>query len=262
MTPRPAGLFAGPTGLAFASLTLLLITLNPFRGSGTPSVQVVVMGWDIAQNLLLFLPLGAVARLVLGRWGVAVLFGLALSASIEGIQGFLAVRSANPVDVAVNGASTALGAGFGAVAMRSVPAQALALGLLFVPLGWVSAMRAAVEPLCAVTVLACAIGAMSAVRPDRRVGLAVGTLALAPLLVTAPWWGVGAASLVALAAVAPLPTPLLTVIGALVISLLLATPWTLLGESWPRYPSTHLRWIEPALLLGLGVLMVQVRRFR
>ena len=241
---------APPWPLAFAALTLVLLTLNPFRGAGELSVRVVVAPWDVAQNLLLFLPFGALARLVLGRWGYAVLAGATLSLGIEAAQAALAVRSANPVDVVVNAVSAGMGAAVVALFPRTVSGRGLDLALLIVPLGWISAMRAASDPLCAVTVLCCAGAAGSAARPDRATGLVAAWLCAAPLAVTAPPWGAGVAALLLIGTVAP-PVPvaaaLLTAIGS---SLALGAPWELIGDPWPGYPSTHLRWMEPTLLLG------------
>jgi VanZ family protein len=176
---RPAARAVAPeqsearTGLASALLGYLLlvvlaITLAPFDFRTQGAARWTLSEWtvlDLTANVLLFLPVGFLLRqggdVELARRDRlalrAVIFGLVLSASIETAQLWLPERWSSPWDVLTNTSGAWLGALLhDRLHARSDPTALLGrLGLelplmglayLLVPLGWLSAVAAPVEP--------------------------------------------------------------------------------------------------------------------
>ena len=97
--------------LGYMTLIILLLTLNPFYFvvPGEFSIKFESSIGNLYNNILLFLPLGFLCRMITGRRG-ALLMGLGLSLSIEILQLFIPARTTSIVDVLAN----TLGAGLGA----------------------------------------------------------------------------------------------------------------------------------------------------
>ncbi len=95
----------------YVSLIILLLTLNPFYFviPAEFSIKFESSTGNLYNNILLFLPLGFLYRMITGRRG-ALLMGLGLSLSIEILQLFIPARTTSVVDVLAN----TLGAGLGA----------------------------------------------------------------------------------------------------------------------------------------------------
>ena len=127
----------------YCCLAPLLLTLNPFQ------FQTQIGGWeaeiqlkDIAQNIFLFLPVGAAFWLVTRR-GIlmALVVGVALSLLIETGQLYLAGRNSSLIDLGAN----SLGAGAGALMARGVYRWArdedlLGLSFMILPAAWIIAL--------------------------------------------------------------------------------------------------------------------------
>jgi VanZ family protein len=118
-----------PLYLSLAYLVLIsYASLYPFanwRDLGVPPLAFVDAAWprywtvfDLAVNILAYLPLGfllalALRRLPGGRWSaaiIAVLFGSLLSLALECLQNWLPARVPSNLDLACNAAGTAIGA--------------------------------------------------------------------------------------------------------------------------------------------------------
>lgn len=151
----------GWAALAYLSAIVVLVTLVPFTFRWPDALQVVWGGsaLDVLSNVALFLPVGFFARLAgrPRRRGLlaAVVWGLTLSALVETAQAFVPGRYTQPLDVAMNGLGTLLGAhAFDLVARRlsglaGVPALELPLvGILYllVPLLWLDGLAAGDDP--------------------------------------------------------------------------------------------------------------------
>lgn len=147
--------WAGLALLGYLLLVAAVITLSPFRFArpGRVRVEWIVDPGDVIANVLLFLPLGFLARLS-GLRGprVAAATGIALSAGLEALQTFLPGRYPSPVDVVANGAGAWLGALLHRrlehpLSARVVTGLALELPLmnlvyLLVPLLWLDGLAA------------------------------------------------------------------------------------------------------------------------
>jgi VanZ family protein len=95
----------------YIALVILLLTLNPFYFMipAAFSIKFESSTGNLYNNILLFVPLGFLYRMITGRRG-ALLMGLGLSLSIEILQLFIPARTTSVVDVLAN----TLGAGLGA----------------------------------------------------------------------------------------------------------------------------------------------------
>ncbi len=130
---------------------ILMATLAPFdfdwlAARSFPMLQFNLP--DMAQNILLFLPLGVVfaqSRRI-NLMGAALL-GAALSASVEFAQLSIIGRSSNGVDVLTNCTGAAVGWSYGARLSRGLthPAHELILAFMLLPVCWVLALRAALQ---------------------------------------------------------------------------------------------------------------------
>jgi len=98
--------------LVYITLIILLFTLNPFYFAMPEqfSIKLESSFGNLYNNILLFLPLGFLYRVTIGRRG-AMVMGLGLSLSIEILQLFIPARTTSIVDVLAN----TLGAGLGAL---------------------------------------------------------------------------------------------------------------------------------------------------
>ncbi|CAM5275709.1 VanZ family protein [Leifsonia shinshuensis] len=116
--------------LAVTAAYLLLvawITLNPFpadphrntllEGLLAAFAQAPLLAWidydvvEFTANILLFVPMGVLFALLLGRWrwGLAFAIGAAATLTIEFVQLFLPARVSDPRDLLANALGTALG---------------------------------------------------------------------------------------------------------------------------------------------------------
>lgn len=124
MLAHRAGIFA----LAYA-LLLIYASLHPLQGwqSTARSFWDMLLapwprywtGFDVAANVLAYLPLGWLSYLALrtqraAPWH-AILLAVLLSLSMEGVQGFLASRVASNLDVLANTLGAALGIGLASI---------------------------------------------------------------------------------------------------------------------------------------------------
>ena len=166
---------ARPTGLSMRSarqapalgwalfsyfvLITLVITLFPFRFQWPQRIRFLWFGgWsDTLLNVLFFLPLGFLYKLIRPGDSALRVVGLALglSCSIEVAQVFLAERFPSPMDVLTNGAGAWLGAQLLEKAQRQLSHQwigSLALELplmnvvyLLIPLIWLNGLAGGVD---------------------------------------------------------------------------------------------------------------------
>jgi len=146
----------GVAVLTYLVATTLLITWAPFDFAWpTRAGFTAIWTWqDLILNVVMFLPLGFFwqsAHLRSGEraWWMVGVFGVALSAGIEGGQLFLASRFTSLLDIATNGVGAALGArafdvlrprlrvGSGAVSALALDLPLMGLVMLLVPLVWV-----------------------------------------------------------------------------------------------------------------------------
>lgn len=116
---------------------ILVLTLAPFRFSAPPFLLILIGGgaFDIAANVLLFVPLGFLYPLTRSDDGDpsvtrAFLLGLLLSASIETVQLFEPQRFTSVIDVLTNAAGAALGAALVRAVVRRVRVNASFVGRL------------------------------------------------------------------------------------------------------------------------------------
>ncbi|MEP6571306.1 MAG: VanZ family protein [Gemmatimonadota bacterium] len=124
----------GSVLLAYLVAVALVITLVPFEfiRPATLRFDLTVAPSDVIANVLLFFPLGFLARLSFGARGGRLawrilLAGLLLSGAIECLQEFERARFPSPIDVATNG----VGVWFGAMVHdRVVRRLAVDAGLL------------------------------------------------------------------------------------------------------------------------------------
>ena len=122
---------ASPLGWLYCAL-IVYASLSPFTGWRVPGVSLTHYltlpwprwwtGFDLAANLLGYVPLGALTCAALVRRGtrrwlallLAVVAGTALSLAMESLQNFLPQRVASNVDLALNALGTLLGAALAA----------------------------------------------------------------------------------------------------------------------------------------------------
>ena len=96
--------------LGYVTLVILLMTLNPFY---LALPEKITLKFDssldnLILNIILFLPVGFLYRLITGRRG-ALLLGAAISIAIETVQLFIPARTTSAMDILTN----TLGAGLG-----------------------------------------------------------------------------------------------------------------------------------------------------
>ncbi|HSG42559.1 MAG TPA: VanZ family protein [Anaerolineales bacterium] len=98
--------------LGYVIIIILVLTLNPFFLEVPEQFEIKFRTYpeDVILNIILFLPLGFIYRLITRQRG-AWLFGALLSTVIEVIQFFIPVRTSSPTDILNN----TLGAAFGAM---------------------------------------------------------------------------------------------------------------------------------------------------
>ena len=146
----------GHATLGYLIAITLVITLSPFHFAWTP-VHGFTYNWqdrfDIAMNMVMFVPLGFMFRLTRPRgigapWWHSLLLGAALSVIIETVQLFEATRFSSLVDIAANIAGAGLGAwcvtvvtrrlrvGVDAVRILALELPLMGLAYLLVPLCW------------------------------------------------------------------------------------------------------------------------------
>ena len=96
--------------LGYVILIILFLTLNPFYLAIPHRIHIEFATYpeDVIENVLMFLPLGFLYRLITKRRG-AWLLGALISTSIEITQIFIPARTTSPTDVLNN----TLGAGLG-----------------------------------------------------------------------------------------------------------------------------------------------------
>ncbi|WP_431220777.1 VanZ family protein [Leifsonia xyli] len=78
---------------------------------------------EFTANVLLFVPMGLLFVLLLGRWRwwLALAIGVAATLTIELVQTFLPARFSDPRDLLANTLGTLVGIGVAAVAARRAP---------------------------------------------------------------------------------------------------------------------------------------------
>ena len=142
---------------------ILLLTFNPFDFEPfQPSEAWVIRGSleDVARNVLLFVPFGIVVRhrYRCPHW-VTLLCGLGLSLFVETIQLFIVIRTSNLVDLLSNSSGALLGSFIHQRLFSKSPPSTneLPIAMMFVPLCWMSALRAFWTPSAAWCVLPSAI---------------------------------------------------------------------------------------------------------
>ncbi|MGY1858139.1 VanZ family protein [Modestobacter sp. SYSU DS0290] len=155
-TPRQPGRLALLTSCALSvSAAVAYVTLGPpgvvagARSALMTAVEALLAPWvgtvhrapvEAVANVLLFLPVGVLATLVLARRSrlLPLLLGAGLSGALELAQSALPGRVPDPVDLAANTAGTALGVGLAALVLtrraRAGRRRRLPAGLLTVPL--------------------------------------------------------------------------------------------------------------------------------
>ncbi len=121
---------AGRGALFIYMLLLMFVSLNPFSGWQLPQTLTLfdwpkyVTNFDVAINIVAYLPLGGMLLLVCQRrmsptdtsrarfiaWCVAVIGGFCLSVAMELLQSMLPWRVSSPLDVVANTLGAAIGA--------------------------------------------------------------------------------------------------------------------------------------------------------
>ena len=112
------------------------ITLNPAPGNpaGNPLLRSLLravsavpgLGWvdytvaEFSANVLMFVPMGLLFTLLLGRWRwwLAVAIGVVATLVIEFVQRFLPARVSDPRDLLANTLGTLIGVAIVALAVR------------------------------------------------------------------------------------------------------------------------------------------------
>jgi glycopeptide antibiotics resistance protein len=152
--------------LGYLTLVTLLVTLAPFEFREPERFRIFFSGGvgDVLANILLFVPLGFLARLTLATTGPlssppGILgLGLIVSSLIETAQLFLPGRYPSPVDVVTNGIGAFLGCLVldtvsrrirltpGLVNRLALELPLMGLAYLLVPLLWVSSLASRAQP--------------------------------------------------------------------------------------------------------------------
>lgn len=96
--------------LGYVILTILFLTLNPFYLAIPHRIHIELATYpeDVIENVIMFLPVGFLYRLITKRRG-AWLLGALISISIEIAQIFIPARTTSPTDVLNNTLGTGLG---------------------------------------------------------------------------------------------------------------------------------------------------------
>jgi VanZ family protein len=160
------GVRLGLALLAYMLAVIVVVTLVPFRFHWPARLHVQLAGgwFDFIANVVLFVPLGFLYRLVvpgarLGGPACVLAVGAALSLTIETLQLFEPTREATVFDVVANTCGMGLGgAAFARVARMprvggrlidwlALELPLMALTYLLVPLLWVNTLAARGEPL-------------------------------------------------------------------------------------------------------------------
>ena len=212
--------------LGYIVLLIFLLTWNPFYLALPDEVNFSfrIGPRDAIRNIILFLPVGFLYRLMKGRISAAVLLGFAISGVAEVVQLFMPARTPSFVDLATNTLGAWMGAALHdliasriAMSPRMVGRLALEVPLmgllyLFVPLLWVNRLTTGDAGRWLLTSLIGLCGAIllsdvyqqwwgpPSVRSLGRVAIAASTwffIGLGPSLVARPWPGF--ASLVGIA---------------------------------------------------------------
>jgi VanZ family protein len=153
----PAG--AAVYALALLTTAILMVTLAPFdfhwfAWASHPAFHFTRA--DVAQNVLLFAPIGFVlARTGRVTFWQALLASVILSGFVEFWQLSIPGRNSNAVDILTNGTGEALGWLGASIMFRKskVPPRQEFFALLSLPLCWVIALRTYDEPNIALLVL-------------------------------------------------------------------------------------------------------------
>lgn len=118
--------------LGYVTLIILVMTLNPFLLAWPKEIEFKFDSSvdNLILNIVLFLPVGFLYRLITGRRGAFIL-GAILSFSIETVQLFIPARTTSLIDIAAN----TFGAGLGGILCRLISAR------LSVTSGTVSRLR-------------------------------------------------------------------------------------------------------------------------
>lgn len=163
LLPAPTGRRLGTLFLGYLAAVVAVITLAPFQFATPAHFSAAWMvtdgGWatDAILNVVLFLPLGFLWQRMTGRQPIAaLLLGLAVGASIESAQLFLAPRYSTMSDLLANGSGAWLGAIASASLTRRVATgrfvttlwldqPLMGLVYLLIPLLWLDGLGAAGE---------------------------------------------------------------------------------------------------------------------
>lgn len=139
--------------LGYVTLIILLMTLNPFYLAWPDKIsfQFDSSFDNLILNIVLFLPVGFLYRLITGRRGALVL-GAIISFSIETLQLFIPARTTSVIDILANTLGAALGAmllslieprfGFSTNMLSRMRLETPLMGLtyLLIPLLWIDTL--------------------------------------------------------------------------------------------------------------------------
>lgn len=139
--------------LGYVTLVILLMTLNPFYVA-LPEKVTLKFGSSLDNlilNIILFLPVGFLYRLITGRRG-ALLLGAGISIGIETVQLFIPARTTSAMDVVTNTLGAGLGGFFhylissrisvtpGLVNRLRLETPLMGLSYLLIPLLWINTL--------------------------------------------------------------------------------------------------------------------------
>ena len=139
--------------LGYVTLIVILMTLNPFYVAWPTQFAFRFESniENLIQNVMLFLPIGYLYRLITGRRG-ALLLGAMLSLGIETIQLFIPARTASVIDIMANAAGAGLGALACSLISERIPVSSgtmnrlrletplMGLVYLLIPLLWIDVL--------------------------------------------------------------------------------------------------------------------------
>jgi VanZ family protein len=142
--------------IAFFTAAIVVVTLVPFefRWLSSATMPVVrIYKSDVAQNILLFAPLGfaLAASRRLSLWQ-AVMCGVLLSSCVEFAQLSIVGRTSNVIDVVTNGTGTLVGFVCAGWLLRGRAGDRV-FAVMLLPLCWIIAMRSIHEPAFSFLVL-------------------------------------------------------------------------------------------------------------